>query len=146
MKKVNWLMLAVLLLSAGLISACGPKASAAEKVSPSKTEPIDGSDFKRLILTEKAVERLDIQTSGVQTSEMDGSEYKVIPYAAVLYGLAGETWAYTNPEPLVYVRENIVIDHIDGDMAVLSEGPDANMPVVTVGVSLLYGAETGVSK
>jgi len=146
MKKVNWLMLIVLLLSVGLLSACGSQPAAADKVPPSKTEPIDGSDFQRVILTEKAVERLDIQTSAVQTSEMDGSEYKVIPYAAVLYGLAGETWTYTNPEPLVYVRENIVIDHIDGDMAVLSEGPDANMPVVTVGVSLLYGAETGVSK
>lgn len=146
MKKVNCLMLIVLLLSAGLLAACGPKASAVEKVPPSKTEPIDGSDFQRLTLTEKAAERLAIQTSAVQTSEMDGSEYKVIPYAAVLYGLDGETWAYTNPEPLVYVRENIVIDHIDGDMAVLSEGPEADVAVVTVGVSLLYGAETGVSK
>ena len=93
-------------------------------------------------LTEKAVERLDIQTTSVSA---DGDQ-KLIPYAAVLYGLDGETWAYTNPEPLVYVRQNIVIDHIDGDMVVLSEGPDVDTPIVTVGVSLLYGAETGVSK
>jgi len=93
-------------------------------------------------LTEKAAERLDIQTSMVS---MDGDN-KIIPYAAVLYGLNGETWTYTNPEPLVYIRQDIVIDHIEGDMVVLTEGPDVDTPIVTVGVSLLYGAEVGVSK
>ena len=61
-------------------------------------EPVEGSEFSRVTLTEKAVERLDIQTAPVSMGQMDGSEYKVIPYAAVLYGLEGETWAYTtNP-------------------------------------------------
>lgn len=143
-KLSNWMLIMVVL--AGLLSACAAKPAGAEKIPPSITEEVEGSDFKRVILTEKAVERLDIQTVAVRTEQMDGSEQKVIPYAALLYGLNGETWAYTNPEPLVYFRETIVIDHIDGDMAVLSEGPEVNMPVVTVGVSLLYGAEIGVSK
>jgi len=145
MKKSNWLMLVVMIF-AGLLSACAPKAVTADKIPPSVAEEIEGSDFKRLTLTEKAVERLAIQTSTVQTEEMSGNQQKVIPYDAVLYGLDGETWAYTNPEPMVYIRETIVIDHIDGDKAFLSEGPEVDMPVVTVGVSLLYGAETGVSK
>ena len=107
-------------------------------------EPIEGSEYSRVILTEKAVERLDIQTAKVST--MDGSQNKVIPYAAVMYGLEGETWAYTNPEAQVYIRQSIVIDHIDGDMAILTDGPDVDTPVVVVGASLLYGAEVGVSK
>ena len=142
MKRTNKWLIVILLIVGIQVASCAPKPAASEKIAASTTEEIKGSDFKRLILTEKAVERLDIQTTSVSA---DGDQ-KLIPYAAVLYGLDGETWAYTNPEPLVYVRQNIVIDHIDGDMVVLSEGPDVDTPIVTVGVSLLYGAETGVSK
>lgn len=146
MNKIkNWLVV-VLLIMGVLVSACSPKVASAEKVPPSKTEAVEGSEFKRVILTEKAVERLDIQTAPVHTEQVNGREQKVIPYAAVFYGLNGETWAYTNPEPLVYMRELVVIDHIDSDMAVLLEGPEVDTQVVTVGVSLLYGAEVGVSK
>ena len=40
-----------------------------------------------------------------------------IPYAAVLYDPTGDTWAYTNPEPLVFVRAPIDRDPIDGSRA-----------------------------
>ena len=70
----------------------------------------------------------------------------VVPYAAVLYGVNGETWVYTAPEPLVFVRQPITIDYIEGDLAILSEGPEAGTAVVTVGAAELFGAETGVSK
>ena len=73
-----------------------------------------------------------------------GSQSRVVPYAAVIYGLHGETWVYTNPEPLVFVRVPIVIDYIEGDFAVLAEGPAADTLVVTVGASELFGAESGV--
>lgn len=73
-----------------------------------------------------------------------GSQSRVVPYAAVIYGLRGETWVYTNPEPLVFVRVPIVIDYIEGDFAVLTEGPEAGTTVVTVGASELFGAESGV--
>jgi hypothetical protein len=69
---------------------------------------------------------------------------KVVPYAAVIYGVHGETWVYTNPEPLVFIREPITIDYIEGDLAVLSEGPPAGTAVVTVGGSELFGAESGI--
>lgn len=137
----------VMLILAGLIlSACSAETATAGKESPYKLEDIEGTDFKRVSLTEKAAERLDIQTDTVSMTEKDGNEVMTVPYAAVLYGLNGETWVYTNPETLVFVRESIVVDQIDGDMAILTEGPDVGTPVVTVGVSLLYGAEVGVSK
>jgi hypothetical protein len=72
--------------------------------------------------------------------------HKVVPYAAVLYGVNGETWVYSNPEPLVYVRLPIVIDYIEGDLAFLSEGPEVGTAVVMVGAAELFGTETGVSK
>jgi len=137
MKHIYRLFIALLIM-AGLLAACGPKSTSVEKIEPYQLEVIEGSDFQRVILTEKAAQRLDIQTTTVGGN--------VIPYAAVLYGLDGETWAYTNPEPLVFVRQSIVIDHIDGDSVVLSEGLDTGTAVVIIGVAELYGAEVGVKK
>jgi hypothetical protein len=73
-----------------------------------------------------------------------GAQQKLVPYSAVLYDRHGETWVYTCPEPLVYVRAPIVVDYIDGDLAVLSQGPPAGTDVVTAGASELFGAETGI--
>ena len=78
------------------------------------------------------------------TLEGSGTQQKVIPYAAVLYDLHGETWVYTSLEPLVYVRHPISVDYIDGDLAVLSEGPPAGTEVVTAGAAELFGAEAGI--
>jgi len=146
MKQINPWILIMLVLAGLILSACGPKAATAENEPPYQLEEIEGVDFKRVTLTEKAAERLDIQTDTVSMTDVDGNEVKIIPYAAVLYGLNGETWVYTNPETLVYVRDVIVVDHIDNDIAILADGPEPGTAVVTVGVSLLYGAEVGVSK
>jgi hypothetical protein len=77
-----------------------------------------------------------------------GSEalQKVIPYAAVLYDLHGETWVYTNPNPLVFIRHPILVDYIENEQAVLIEGPPAGTAVATVGVAELFGTEFGVGK
>jgi multidrug efflux pump subunit AcrA (membrane-fusion protein) len=75
-----------------------------------------------------------------------GAKRIVIPYAAVLYDAHGDSWVYTNPEPLVFIRRPIVIDTIEGDLAYLTVGPYSGMEVVTVGAAELFGAETGVSK
>ena len=76
----------------------------------------------------------------------NGGPQLVIPYAAVLYDLHGETWVYTNPEPLVFVRQPITVDFVDGDRAVLLDGPPAGTAIVTVGAPELFGADTGVGK
>jgi len=138
MKHINrWLVIVLVIVGLSL-SACGPKTTTTEKISPSKLEPIEGTDLSRVILTEKAAQRL-----GIETAPASGN---TVPYAAVIYDIEGNTWIYTNPEPLTYVREPIVIDHIEGDQAILAEGLGSEMNVVTVGVSEIYGTETGVSK
>jgi len=147
MKQLNWRTLTMLALAIVLLAACGggniPETG--EKVAPSKVEPIEGSEFSRLTLTEKAVERLGVQTTPVEIREIS-SQHKAVPYSALIYGLQGETWVYVNPEPLVYIRQAIVVDYIEDDWVALVEGPEIGVPVVTVGASLLYGAEVGVSK
>jgi hypothetical protein len=137
MKSIN-LFLFFLLVITSLVSACTSDSQRAEKIEPAKLEEIEGTKLKRVILTEKAAQRIDIQIAEVRGTS--------VPYAAVIYDTEGNTWVYTNPESLTFVRQQIEVDHIEGDTAVLSVGLDKGTTVVTVGVAELYGAETGVSK
>lgn len=116
------------------------------KLGPAKLEPIGETGLNRVILTEKAAERLDIQTAAVQEQEIDGQMRLVVPYSAVIYGLHGETWAYVNSDVLTYHRDPIVVDYIEGDTAILTSGPAIGTEVVTVGVAELFGTDTGVGK
>ncbi len=140
MKRINNLAIIILIFAGFLLSACGGGQIpvTGDKVSPSKLEPIEGSELSRVILTERAVERIGVQT--VPTKGL------VVPYSAVIYDIEGNTWIYTNPAPLTYVRAPIVISRIDGDQVLLSQALESDAPIVTVGVAEIYGAETGVSK
>ena len=70
-----------------------------------------------------------------------GKPQKVIPYSAVLYDARGNSWTYTNPEPLVFVRHRIDVEYIEGDRAVLRQGPATSEKVVTAGAAELFGVE-----
>ena len=146
MKHINRWLIIVLTVVGLQLSACAPKATKAEFIPPSSLEVIEGSDIQRVILTEKAAERLDIQTSTVRDERVNGVVRKVVPYAAVIYDLQGATWLYTNPAPFTFVRESITVDFIEGDRAVLTKGPSSGIEIVIVGVAELYGTETGVAK
>jgi hypothetical protein len=111
-----------------------------------QVEPIDGSSLNRVILSQKAAERLGVETAAVQEEEVGGALEKVIPYSAVLYDANGDPWTYTNPEPLVFIRQKISIDDVEDGSAILSEGPDAGTKVVTVGAAELIGTEYGVDE
>ena len=117
------------------------------KSEPAKVEAIEGSEIKRVILTNKAAERLGIETAAVRlmTVAQRGARL-VVPYSSMLYDLNGKTWVYTNPAPLTFVRQPISVDYIENDIAILSDGPAAGTLVVTVGAAELYGVETGVGK
>ena len=121
-------------------SGAGSEAAA----EPAVVEPIEGSELMRVRLTERAAERLDVQTVAVRVSGTDRAGGKVVPYSALLYDTNGATWVFTAPEPLVFVRAPVQVDRIDGTRALLSAGPPTGAPVVTVGAAELYGAELGV--
>lgn len=70
-----------------------------------------------------------------------GDSHKLVPYRSVFYDSKGSPWVYVNTKPLTYERQPIKIKNVVGDMAVLSEGPPLDTPIVTVGASLLYGSE-----
>ena len=246
-KKYNWLGLLLIIIAALGLAACGSE-STYEKVEPA--ELVEQGDGRNLvILTEKAAQRLDIQTElvreqdvtqvqtyGAEVAESDPSKgalvmvslspqemsmvnpemparvyrldagdpeddddnegysaeldeqpgpddeenddraalyYSInenadlvpgqrlmvelalmseagnrltVPTSSLLYDVHGETYIYTNPEPLHFLREQVVVDHIEGDLVVLKEGPEVGTRVVTVGAVQLYGADTGVGK
>jgi len=130
----------LLLIFASLLVACAPASTAEpQEIKPVTLEPVAGTDLNRVILTADAAKRLDIQTVTVRDG---GTQGTVIPYDAVLYEANGNTWVYVSLEPLVFVRQAIVIDHIKGNEAFLSVGPDSGSMVVTLGAAELYGSES----
>ncbi|OGG80203.1 hypothetical protein A3A39_02950 [Candidatus Kaiserbacteria bacterium RIFCSPLOWO2_01_FULL_54_13] len=146
-EAMRWTALCLLMFVAS-------SALAAETSKPSRLEAIPGSDLKRVILTAKAAELLAIETDVVREESLtrvsaanavntpeEVRTQRVVPYSAVIYDPHGNTWVFTNPEPLVYVRHRIEIGYIKSDRAVLKEGPSPGTAVVTVGASILMGIE-----
>lgn len=121
----------------------GEAVAAIMKSGSSTVEKIAGSDLKRVILTQKAAERLDIKTGKMAA---DAAGVMTAPYAALVYDGKGMTWVYTNPEPLVFLRAPVVVESIKGPNAILKSGPPTGTTVVVVGVAELYGAESGIGK
>jgi hypothetical protein len=144
-RAYRWMAVVLMIAALGL-AACGGKPAATASEAPAKVEPITGSPLKRLTLTQKASDRLGLKMAPVREAQVKGAQRKVIPYAAVLYDTRGEAWAYTNPEPLKFVRQQIKVDFIDGDQAVLTDGPATGTALVTLGSAHLLGLEIGVGK
>ena len=140
MKYFN-LLIVLALLSASLLSACGPAAAPEEEVKPITLEPIAGTNRNHLTLTEEAAERLGLETVPVVAQQVDGADRLVIPYAALLYDPTGQTWVYVREAPLVFMRQTVTVDTIEGDQVILSEGPKAGTNVVTLGSTELFGSE-----
>ena len=138
------------LLAAGLaavvglsLAACRDSASESEKPAPASLEEVAEGEIGRITLTEDAARRLDIQTADVQAGT--GSALQV-PFDALIYQPDGSTWVYASPEALVFKREPVDIERIEGDVALARSGPAVGTPVVTVGASELWGFEFGVGK
>lgn len=140
----RWLVVILPIIAGLQLSACHREAAPAAHVAPAHVEHIDGTELSRLTLTDKAMERLAIESSTVREMQMSRSGTslrKVVPYSAVIYDANGRTWVYTRPEAQSFVRHEIEVDYIEGDVAVLVDGPPLGTEVVTVGVAELFGAE-----
>jgi len=139
--------IAALIVAALALTGCSDTSAQDEGGSTdvATVEPIDGTDVARVTLSEDAARRLDITTAPI--TELGGRRARTaMPYAAVLYDPNGDTWAYTNPEPLVFVRSSITVVTIEGNRAILSAGPTAGTEVVTVGAAELLGTEYEVGE
>jgi hypothetical protein len=137
----------LVLIAAGVsLSACGEASTGydyetASHHDPAKLEPIKGTDVQRVIFDAVAAKRVGLQTAPIRQN----GEGKIMPYDALILDPEGNTYAYTAPEPLTYVRKEVEVDRVDGDSVVLSDGPPAGTKVVTVGAAEVYGTEFEVA-
>jgi hypothetical protein len=132
---------AILVLVAFATTGCGQSdVAAAEADRPATVEQIEGTDLSKVTLTDRAAERIGLETARVGSA----GTMAIVPYSAVLYDGQGDAWVYTNPEGLTFIRTKVSISKIDGDTARLSDGPPPGTVVATVGVAEIFGAEMGV--
>ena len=140
---------ALLVIAALGLSGCADVATAtATKPAPYKLEKPEGTSLTRLRVEQRVFDRIGIRTSTVREVTRFGGDTtrRVVDYSAVVYEPKGDTSVYTNPEPLVFVRKAIKVEYIEGDVAVLADGPPAGTAVVNVGTAELLGMEFGVGK
>ncbi len=138
----RWLVVVVGVASLGFLG-CEKPSSAHQPEHPAEVVHLEGSDLSRVTLTEKAIQRIDLKTDEVREVQVSpsASPRKAVPYSALIYDPQGNTWVYTSPEPRTFVRHQVTVDYIEGDLAVLSEGPPTATVVASVGVAELYGTE-----
>ena len=150
MDRIFQRLVGVVVIAGLPLAACGGLAAGgagSEMQSGSQATRPGQSGPSRITLTKAEGERLVIEMGTVRQVRGEASgagevtERKVVPYAAVIYDGQGDTWVYTSPEPLTFVRQAITVDYIDGDAAFLSGGPPPGTRVVTAGAAELYGVE-----
>jgi hypothetical protein len=146
MKRNIRLIIGIVIHTGLFLAACGSAPQPVDETEPAEVEPIAGKSYNQITLTERAAERLDVQTSPVREEQVNGAQHIVIPYSALIYDLNGETWVFISPAPLTYHRVAIIVDYIIDDLIVLVEGPPIGTEVAIVGVPELYGIDTGVGK
>jgi hypothetical protein len=132
----------VTLLLGALLAACAAAPSVSPPNPVAAMQQVDG--LTNIVLVAQAAERIGIKTTPVLQIMVDGRPSAVIPYSALIYDTSGDTFAYTNPAPLTFVRHVVRVQAIQGDQVVLAEGPPAGAAVVSIGASQLLGIELGV--
>jgi outer membrane receptor for ferric coprogen and ferric-rhodotorulic acid len=138
MRYINRWLIAVLVIAALQITACQKHSEMHEAEHPAEIVKVEGTDLSKVILTEKAIERLALKTDKVRESKASGT---VVPYSSLIYDINGQAWVYTSPEPRTFVRAKVDVDRVDGNTAILNDGPPVGTVVASVAVAELYGAE-----
>jgi hypothetical protein len=137
--------LAAVLLAGGLAGCASTDESTAADAQPADVVAIPSSVAQKVTLTTLAVKRLSIQTQPIAAAS-GGPNWLSVPVPALVYDPEGRSWVYTNPVYLTYVRAAVLVDHVDGDTAILRVGPTVGTPVVIVGAQELLGTEYGVGE
>ncbi len=140
MKHRRWL--ALLMVATMPIAAGCSKVETSESSyeDPATLDEVDGSELPQVTLTEKAIERIGVETAAI----VDGPGGRVTPYSSILYDPDGTTWVFTEVKPRTFHRVPVIVATIQGDAVILLDGPAVGTPVATVGVAELFGVEHGL--
>lgn len=131
----------------GILGGCAATSSAAKPKEKFVLEKPANGDA-RVILEPGVAERLELKLQPIASLGAAGAGVgsRALPYGALLYKPDGSTFVYTNPEPDVYLHQAVKVERVDGDVAVITDGPRTGTPVVTDGAAELMGMEFGVGK
>ncbi len=66
-----------------------------------------------------------------------------LPWSAIVIDIYGGYWVYTQQSKNSYERQRVFLDHVNGNQAVISEGPPEDSKIVANGALELFGVETG---
>ena len=144
MQRSHRFLVAILAVASLQLAACREESGTDHMIELASTvDHVEGSELSRVTLSERAIERIDLKTDEVQEKwvQRSNSMRTCVPYSALIYDPQGRTWVYTSPEPRTFVRQEVIVDFIDGDLVVLTEGPPLGTVVASVGVAELYGTE-----
>ena len=141
----RWFVAGLMILGL-FLTGCQGDEGTHEAEHPAEVEAIEGSELSRVTLTERAAERIALQTTEVreQLVSRSTSPRRVVPYSVLIYDASGQTWIYTSPQPRTFIRHAVDIEYVEGDLAVLNDGPPAGTVIASIAVAQLYGAEFGV--
>ena len=152
-----WLRSVLLVPLAGAVLTLGGCAQSGDRTpeqNPTEVvsvQPVSGTGLHTVTLSQEAITRDDLQVHPLAvttTKQADGkpTQVKTVPFTAVIYDPSGGSYVYTATGSRTFVRAPITVLRIDGEVAVLSDGPAEGTPIVTVGAPELLGAEYGVGE
>ena len=128
--------------TASLVGCAEIEVPMAEPYEPAHLESAGPDQPARIILTEEAQQRVQLQTTLVRPHGAGVS----LDQAALVYDKKGKPWVFTVIGPLTYVRAPVSIEEVQEDnLMILSSGPPAGTQVVTVGAIELWGTELGIA-
>jgi hypothetical protein len=133
--------LATVLVGLSVTACTQTSEEAGPKYAPATLGPADAAGVKTVTFTADAAQRVRLQTSPV----VAGGRGVAVDYAALIYDKKGQSWVYTVPQPLTFVRTKVTVDRIEKNRATLSVGPAPGVQVVTTGAAEVYGAELDIS-
>ena len=78
-------------------------------------------------------------------SPPQSGQFTVVDYESLIYDGQGVPWVYTVPEELTFLRAQVVVDRVEDDRVLLSDGLTAGTRVVTTGATEVYGTELDIA-
>jgi hypothetical protein len=127
--------------TASLAGCAEIEVSSAEPYEPAHLESTGPDQPARVILTEEAQHRVQLQTTLVKPHGADVS----LDHTALVYDKKGKPWVFTVIGPRTYVRAAVGLKGQEDNLLILSSGPAAGTEVVTVGAIELWGTELGIA-
>jgi hypothetical protein len=126
-----------LVASALVLGACDEVASNLREAQPYTVEGPEDAAIKRVKMEDSTAALLPVELASVRQE----GKRKVVPHNAVIYNPDGGSFVYTKPKAETYIRAPIEIIRVNGNSAVLSDGPPAGTKIVTTGSAELLATE-----